>query len=258
MLELTANFLGPFCAGLKPLYKKSADAGVQTLYLHAAVAHVRAQLGKNRSPVAYVADDNVEAHLRSAARYIQKRANNAPRAQLFTDMVSISPVTLTSPDTERKHLATQIYTTRFEYCTCMAELIPTQEDDFATVLSMATADPPQFEYRADAKGAIISLPLASVVQQNINENITTRKQNDDNALRPSRLRTALSCQLSTICLGWCGDRSGGTPSSVALAALVAYIAEEDMLADKLASVRRSEADLSALQSDRQAAGRRLL
>ncbi|OSX79494.1 hypothetical protein BU14_0076s0050 [Porphyra umbilicalis] len=69
IMELTANLMAPLYELLKPLDRLTADSGVHTLYLHAAVAHLRGELGRNRAPVAHLVDDKVEAHLRASSRY---------------------------------------------------------------------------------------------------------------------------------------------------------------------------------------------
>jgi len=87
--------------------------------MHAAVAHLRGQLGRHRAPVAHLFDDNVEAHLRASSRYLNARANNAPRVQIFTDMAALSAVTLQSRGKGRSHPSGLLFTTSIVYCPCL-------------------------------------------------------------------------------------------------------------------------------------------
>jgi len=164
--ELPADLMAPLYDVLKPLDPRTADSGVHTLYFHAAVAHLRGQLGDNRSAATHLVDDNVEAHLRASSRYVNARANNAHRVQIFTDMAALSPATLKSGFKGRTHPSGLLLTTNITYCPCVTELTDNKGVEYDAALSIARDDA-LFSVSAVQGGHYSSdFPLGDVLRKN--------------------------------------------------------------------------------------------
>lgn len=244
VLELAASLLAPFYAVLKPLDVRTKSSGVQTLYLHAAVAHVRRQAGDARSAVAYVADDNVEGHMRGASRYLHARANNAPRAQIFTDLAVMMDVCLQAPPGARHDATSLLYTTRIEYCPCISKIGPDQVVDYEAALNIARNNS-IFTVTEYAGGACdIELPLARLVETNAEPRRT--KNGDLRGGKNEVLRGGLSHEQGFVCLCVCGNRTGEGASAVADQAKKAAWRRMHTMKNEEASLR---ADVRAAEQD---------
>jgi len=225
IMELTANLMAPLYEVLKPLDPRTADSGVHTLYLHAAVAHLRSRLGANRTAVAHLVDDNVEAHLRASSRYVNARANNAPRAQIFTDMAALSPVTLKSGGKGRSHPSGLLFTTKIDYCPCMTELADNKDAEYDAALSIAREDDLFNISTIEGGHCSIDFPLGDVV-------LTNGRRAGGKPARVARLtsrsspkevlRRGLREQQHTIVMCVCGDLTGEMQSEVATRATEAF------------------------------------
>lgn len=68
--RIAVSVLEPLFMDFKPLELVTKDAKVVSLYLHAPIANLHELVRSNRAPVAYVADETIEGHLRGLVRYL--------------------------------------------------------------------------------------------------------------------------------------------------------------------------------------------
>lgn len=166
IMELAAFLLGPVHEEIKPLNPETKNAKVLNLYLHAPIAHVRAQVGASRLDLAYVSDDNIEGHIRGIGRYLHNHANNASQAELFCNMAAMRHAAL-GFTTPRSHPSSLVYTKSIRLCTCWKTLGRDGLADFQAIRKLATDDSSlTLQQDSDTTGICITLPLQDKVDQN--------------------------------------------------------------------------------------------
>lgn len=164
--RLAASILGPLFEEVKPMDPETKNKKVVNLYLHAPIAHLHHQVAGNRSPVAYVSDDNIEGHIRAIGRYLHNNANNASQAALFSDLLGLHSATLNF-STPRSHPSSLIFTKFIRVCNCWSTLGPDGPADYAALRSIAT-DEACLAVRSDdsSDSLLVELPLHDRVDDN--------------------------------------------------------------------------------------------
>ena len=166
IMELTAFLIGPLYEEIKPVDPETKNSKVLNLYLHAPIAHVRAQVGAARQDVAYVSDDNIEGHIRGIGRYLYNHANNASQAELFCNMAAMRKANL-GFSTPRSHPSSMVYTKHILVCTCWKTLGRDGLADFNAIRKLATDDfDLSLEEDTDTNCLRITLPLHNKVDEN--------------------------------------------------------------------------------------------
>ena len=223
IMELAAFLLGPLYEEIKPLDPETKNAKVLNLYLHAPIAHVRAQVGSSRLDVAYVSDDNIEGHLRGIGKYLHNHANNASQAELFCNMAAMRQATL-GFNTPRSHPSSMVYTKRIRVCGCWKTLGPDGLADFQAIKNLATDDPAlTLQQDAETSGLRITLPLHGKVDKNG----TPRRDKDGRKVpgKKEAVRRGLRARQHEIRLCICGKLSKELRSPVVEFASTKRVAE---------------------------------
>lgn len=157
--RLAIMVLGPLYLNLKPLDPVKKDAKVTTLYMHAALAHVRHSVSTQRGGPAVVTDDNMEGHLRGVGRFIYNNANNASQAALFADLAAVQDASVGFV-TARSHPSSLVYTKQMRICKCWTSLSPGGDKDFSALRKVAVDDPELSVLNGGAEDVlVVNLPL---------------------------------------------------------------------------------------------------
>jgi len=165
-MQLAASLLGTLYEEIKPLDPVTKDANVFNLYLHAPIAHVRHQVGDNRSSVAYVSDDCMEGHIRGVGRYLYNRGCCGSQAEALADLAGVKDATLNFR-TPRSHPSALVFTKIVRVCTCWKRLGRTGPADFATIRELARDDAKlSMDEHHDGQELNITLPLHHLVDEN--------------------------------------------------------------------------------------------
>jgi len=217
--------MAPLYEVCKPLDVRTADVGVHTAYLNVAVAQLRGHLGRNRTAVAHLPDENVEAHLRASSRYPHARANNASSVQLFTDMAALCFVILKCGGRGRSHPSGLLCKAEIIYCPCMADIADNCDVEYKAALGIAL-NVPLFRVVEDERGrCTVNIPLPTLVHKN-GRLARTKSRNVAKQASPSStkevLRRALKKEQDTIIMCVCGEMTGELPNGVAQEATNAF------------------------------------
>jgi len=202
IMELTAFLIGPLYEEIKPLDPETKNSKVLNLYLHAPIAHVRAQVGAAREDVAYVSDDNIEGHIRGIGRYLYNHANNASQAELFCNMAAMRKANL-GFSTPRSHPSSMVYTKHILVCTCWKTLGRDGLADFNAIRQLATDDSDlSLEEDTDTNCLRITLPLHDKVDAN---GAPRRDTNHKKVLgKKEAVQRGLRARQHQLCLCICG------------------------------------------------------
>lgn len=157
--RLAASILGPLFQEVKPLDPVTKEAKVFSFYLHAPVAHLRAQVGANRLAVVFISDEAIEGHLRGLGRYPHNHGNNASQAAVLSDLASVRDATIKF-STPRSHPSGLVFTKPVRVCSCWKTLGTRGPADFAAIKTIGEQDPLlEVEERAGGNELYFTLPL---------------------------------------------------------------------------------------------------
>lgn len=166
--------LGPLYLNSEPLDPVKKDAKVTTLYMHAALAHVRNGVSTQRGGPAVVTNDNMEGLLRGGGRFIYNSANNASQAALFADLAAMQDASVGFV-TARSHPSSLVYTKQMRICKCWTSLSPGGDKDFLALRKVAVEDPELSVVNGVAEDVlVVTLPL----HQRINANGQRRAESN--------------------------------------------------------------------------------
>ena len=212
IMQLAASILGPLFEMVKPLDPEMKGAKVITLYMHAPVAHVRHQVGDDRADVAYIADDNMEGHIRGVGRFLHNHGGNSPQAAIYADLAAMQNAALNFR-TPRSHPSALIFTTAIRLCKCWRWLGDTGAADFAAIRSLAREDPDlHLEELQDGDELLITLPLRDRVAANGEHR---RTPSGDRVLgKKEALRRGLRVRQKVVVACFCGALSQTCASPV--------------------------------------------
>jgi len=211
-MQLAASLLGPLYEEIKPLDPVTKDANVFNLYLHAPIAHVRHQVGNNRSSVAYVSDDCMEGHIRGVGRYLYNRGGCGSQAEVLADLAGVQDAMLNFR-TPRSHPSALVFTKVVRVCQCWKRLGRTGPADFATIANLARDDAElKLDDHEDGQELFITLPLHDVVDEN-----GQRRRNDDGSPvlgKKEALRRGLRQRQKVVVACFCGKLTGVAESPI--------------------------------------------
>jgi len=211
-MQLAASLLGTLYEEIKPLDPVTKDANVFNLYLHAPIAHVRHQVGDNRSSVAYVSDDCMEGHIRGVGRYLYNRGCCGSQAEALADLAGVKDATLNFR-TPRSHPSALVFTKIVRVCTCWKRLGRTGPADFATIRELARDDAElSIDEHHDGQELNITLPLHHLVDEN-----GGRRRHDDGSPvlgKKEALRRGLRQRQKEVVACFCGKLTGVAESPV--------------------------------------------
>lgn len=157
--RLAALVLGPLYLNLKPLDPVKKAAKVTTLYMHAALAHVRHGVSTERGGPADITDDNMEGHPRGVGRFLHNNASNASQAALFSDLSAVQDAALGFV-TARSHPSFLVYTKQMRICKCWTSQSPGGHEDFLAIRKVAEDDADLNVVRSGAEDVlVVTLPL---------------------------------------------------------------------------------------------------
>lgn len=221
VLQLTASILSCLFVALKPFDPETKGSGVFNLYLHTALAHVRATVGSAFPTANLICDDNIEGTIAELNRYFNSRTNNASRGESLVNKEALQPMLCStargSVVAERK-----IFTETIVICTCVYKLAPSVKENINANIEYAMKEPnlsvetqaPLGETSGEAStGAVFSLPAAVLDKP---------AANPDPKYEPSveiALQTALQSAQCDLRVCWCGARTGRDPSPVGMTAV---------------------------------------
>lgn len=120
VMQLAAGLLAPLWSAFKPLDKESKGAGVESLYLHAALSHAGDSMGKNSPAGTVLTDDHVEGEIRATSHHCKTRVNNVSRAQALTELQALAEGAQTAEPKNLFAAELKMYTERIEVCACCA------------------------------------------------------------------------------------------------------------------------------------------
>lgn len=210
--RLAASLLGPLLEEVKFLDPVTKDAKVHTLYMHAPIAHLRHQVGANRSAVAFISDDLIEGHLRAIGRYISNHGNNASQAALLSDLAALCDATIKF-STPRSHPSSLVFTKKVRVCECWKTLGAEGPADFQALQDIGLEDAQlSVGIENDGKELLLTLPLHDQVDAN-------KAKRLDASGRPlsgkkEALRRGLRRSMGVIHLCFCGSVTGMPPSPI--------------------------------------------
>lgn len=91
-VRLAASVLGPLYASLKPFDPEPKGSGVFNLYLHTAIAHVGATLGRAFPTANHACDDHIEGKISELNRYFRTGTKNASRGESLINKEDVQPM----------------------------------------------------------------------------------------------------------------------------------------------------------------------
>lgn len=138
--RLAAMILSPLYLNLKPLDPVKKSAKVTTLYMHAAMAHVRHRVVDARAGPGIVTDDNMEGYIRGLGRFVYKNASNASKAALLEDLAAVRDASLAFV-TARSHPSSLVYTKHVRIWKCWTSLSVDGDEDFSAIRKVVEGDP---------------------------------------------------------------------------------------------------------------------
>jgi len=210
--RLAVCIMGPLYEVVKPLEPVTKDTNVRSLYLHTPISHLHDQVGDNWADVAFVADDNIEGHLRCIGRFFQNHGNNTPHAALLADFTGLQQ-TILNFSTPRSHLSSLIFTKTINLCECWRRLRNTGRADLDAISAIGRDDPElELQERYDGKDLVHNLPLRDQME----DNGARRRQADGSPVtgKKEALRRSLRIKQATVVACFCGSLTGGKPSAV--------------------------------------------
>lgn len=210
--RLAASILGPLFQEVNPLDPVTKEAKVFSSYLHAPVAHLRAQVGANRLAVVFISDEAIEGHLRGLGRYLHNHGNNASQAALLSDLASVRDATIKF-STPRSHPSGLVFTKHVRVCSCWKTLGTRGPADFAAIKTIGKQDPLlEVEERAGGNELYVTLPL----HERVDANKAPRVDASGNvrAGKKEALRRGLRRRQAVINACFCARLTGTPPSAL--------------------------------------------
>jgi len=135
-VQLLTGILSPIYAALKPFDPITKKAGVFTLYLHTALAHVRSTIGKSFPTLKRICDDNIEGTIAALNRYFNSRTNNVCRTQSLINKEAMALMGFHEPD-GRQPAEQLLFTEELVLCPCVARLGSLASDGLKAVVRFA-------------------------------------------------------------------------------------------------------------------------
>lgn len=260
-LQLAATILSSLYAVLKHSDPGTKSSGVYNLYLHSAMAHVRATVGQAFPTAKYICDDNIEGMIASLNQYFRSRTNNVSRGESLVNKQAMDPMTFTQA-LGRDTAEQRIFTEKLIICPCVYHLASSVCDDVAATVEFAKTEPnlsvtgvvPQTSALASATPLCFVLPTATLDKPKANPDPVYEDSAD------VHLQALLQAAQRRLCVCWCGKMSGRAPSSVcvkairaARAAAAAVAAQAEDATQVATALHRTSGATQATQASRQGA-----
>lgn len=247
-LKLTASLLATLYACLKPHDPETKSAGVLSLYLHSALAHVRDTVGKAFPTTKNVCDDNIEGKISDLNKYSTTRTKNVSRGESLVNKEAVQP-TLFNASMARSAVEMMIYTEQITVRTCALGLGPDVRPDLAAAVAFADGDP-VLGVESDLAAAAGGAPAAVFSLPGILVDKPKPVRPDESVYAPSSelvLRESLRTSQQTLSLCKCGLLSGMQPSAVGVKATSLHLdgVAEDSDVDDIAAAAAPTAGSSA-------------